>query len=155
VNLYWARRFEDALVAIEDVKALNAQSFYAGVFSATSNLALGHPELASQICESPATPLDRGDRHLCLALADHALGKTAQARNELTELKATRGELGAATYAAVHAQWGEPAEALRWLATAERVHRASLLQLKVDWMFDRIRNQQQFQALQERLNFPP
>ena len=73
----------------------------------------------------------------------------------MAELKATRGELGAATYAAVHAQWGEPAEALRWLATAERVHRASLLQLKVDWMFDRIRNQQQFQALQERLNFPP
>jgi len=155
LNLYWARRFEDVLVAIGDVNALNAQSFYAGIYSATSNLALGHPELAAQICESPATPLDRGERHLCLALADHALGKTGQASNELAELRAMRGDLGAATYAAVHAQWGEPAAALRWLATAERVHRASLLQLKVDWMFDPIRNQQQFQALEERLNFPP
>ena len=155
LNLYWARRFEDVLAAIQDVKALHAQSFYASVYNANSNLALGHPELAWQICESPATPLDRGDRHLCLALAGHALGKTAQARSELAELKAMRGDLGAATYAAVHAQWGEPAAALRWLATAERVHRASLLELKVDWMFDRIRNQQQFQALEERLNFPP
>jgi TolB-like protein/predicted Ser/Thr protein kinase len=154
-NLYWARRFEDVLVAVQDVKTLHAQSYYAGIYSATSTLALGHPELASQICESPATPLDHDDRHLCLALADHALGKTAQARNELGELKALQGDLGAATYAAVYAQWGEPAVALRWLATAERVHRASLLQLKVDWMYDPIRSQPQFQALEERLNFPP
>jgi len=154
-NLSWARRFEDVLVAAVDAKALYPQSYYAGFYSATSNLALGHPELASQVCESAATPLEQDDRHVCLALADHALGKTAQAQNELNQLQTLQGELGAAHYAAIYAQWGEPEAALRWLATAERVQRASLLRLKVDWMLDPIRDQPQFRALEQRLNFPP
>jgi tetratricopeptide (TPR) repeat protein len=154
-TLSWARRFEDVLVAVLDARALNAQGYYAGFYSATSNLALGHPELARQTCESPATPLEQDDRHLCLALADHALGRTAQAKKELGELQALKGDLGAANYAAVYAQWGDSAAALRWLATAERVYRASLVTLKVDWMFDPLRSQPQFQALEERLNFPP
>jgi serine/threonine protein kinase len=154
-NLSWARRFEDVLVAVMDAQALHEEGNYAAFYSATSNLKLGHPEHARQICESPATPLAPDDRHFCLALADHALGKIAQAINELDELKALRGDLGAASYAAVYAQWGDPAAALRWLATAESVYRASLMRLKVDWMFDPIRSQPQFQTLEQRLNFPP
>lgn len=78
-----------------------------------------------------------------------------QARKELRELQALKGEQGAANYAAVYAQWGDSAAALRWLATAARVNRPSLATLKVDWMFDPIRSQPQFQALERRLNFPP
>jgi len=154
-SLSWARRFEDVLGAIPDVRALNPQSYYAAFYSATANLALGHPELARQICESLATPLEQDDRHLCLALAYHALGKIAQAKKELDELQALQGDLGAAGYAAVYAQWGELVSALRWLATAERENRASLMALKVDWMFDPLRNQPRFQALETQLNFPP
>jgi len=154
-TLSWARRFADVLVAVPDARALNAQGYYAGYFSATSNLALGHPELALQTCESPATPLEQGDRHLCLALANHALRRTAQAKKELGELQALKGDLGAVDYAAVYAQWGDSAAALRWLATAERVYRSSLLAVRVDWMFDPIRSEPQFQALEQRLNFPP
>jgi tetratricopeptide (TPR) repeat protein len=153
-NLSFARRFKDVLVAVQDVRALNPQSYYAGIYSATSNLALGHPEVARQICESPETPLDEDDRHRCLALADHALGRTAQAKKELAELQARKGESGAAEYAAVYAQWGDSAAALRWLATAARVNPPSLHKLRVDWMFDPIRSQPQFQALERRLNFP-
>jgi len=153
-NLSFARRFEDVLVAAQDVRAMNPQSYYAGIYSATSNLALGHPELARQTCESPATPLDEDDRLQCLALADHALGRTAQANKELAELQARKGEIGAAEYAAVYAQWGDSAAALHWLATAARVNPPSLHKLKVDWMFDPIRSQPQFQALERRLNFP-
>ena len=153
--LSWARRFEDVLVAVADARALNAQGYYAGFYSATSNLALGHPELAQQTCESPATPLEQDDRHLCLALAEHALGRVAEAEKELRELQALKGDLGAANYAAVYAQWGDPAAALRWLTTAERVYRASLVTLRADWMFDPLRSQPQFRALERRLNFPP
>jgi len=153
-NLSFARRFEDVLVAVEDVRALNPQSYYAGIYSATSNLALGRPELARQTCESPATPLDEDDRLRCLALADHALGRTAQAKKELAELQARKGEMGAAEYAAVYAQWGDSAAALQWLATAARVNPPSLDKLKVDWMFDPIRSQPQFQALERHFNFP-
>ena len=155
LNLSQARRFEDVLVAALDVKALHPESQYADFYSATSNLALRHPEIALQICESPATLLEQSDRHFCLALAEHALGKIVRATKELGELKALNGALGAVDYAAVYAQWGDPAAALRWLATAERVSRASLLYLKVDWMFDPVRGEPQFQALEQRLNLLP
>jgi tetratricopeptide (TPR) repeat protein len=153
--LTMARRFEDVLAAVQDAKALHAEGHYAGLFSFQSYLALGRPELASQTCESPATPLDQDDRHLCLALAYHALGKIKQATAELEELKALEGDVDAALYAAIYAQWGDPAAALAWLATAERVNKASLATIKVDWMFDPIRDQPQFQALVQRLKFPP
>jgi eukaryotic-like serine/threonine-protein kinase len=154
-NLSWARQFKDVLSAVQDAKALHAEGYDAGMFSAMSYLALHRPELAAQTCESPATPLDEGDRHFCLALAFHALGKMDQAAAELDQFKALNGDLGAASYAAVYAQWGDPEAALAWLATAERQHKASLVHLKVDWMLDPIRNQPQFRALLERLNFPP
>jgi TolB-like protein/tetratricopeptide (TPR) repeat protein len=154
-SLEGARRFEEVLVAVQDAKALRAESYYAGLYGARSYLALNRPELARQTCESPATPLDEGDRHFCLALAYHALGRIKQATTELEEFKAVEGDLGAAGYAAVYAQWGDPAAALLWLATAERLHRASLMGVKIDWMFDPIRDQPQFQEIERRLRFPP
>jgi tetratricopeptide (TPR) repeat protein len=154
-NLSWARKFEDVLSAALDAQALHEEGYYAGFYSATANLALGHPELARQTCETPATPLDQDDRHFCLALADHALGKIAEAHQELDELKRLREDLGAASYAAVYAQWGDPGAALKWLTKADSLNRPSLMQLKVDWMFDPIRDQPQFRALEQRLNFPP
>jgi serine/threonine protein kinase/tetratricopeptide (TPR) repeat protein len=154
-NLSWARRFGDVLAAVQDARALHAEGYLAGMVSATSYLALHHPELAAQTCESPATPLDEGDRHLCLALAYHALGKIGEAAAELNQLKAIDGELGAASYADVYAQWGDTDKALSCLAAAERLYKASLVHLQVDWMLDPIRDQPQFRALLQRLNFPP
>jgi serine/threonine protein kinase len=154
-SLTAARRFDDVLVAVEDAKALHAEGYYAAYYSATSYLALGRPKLASTICESPATPLDEADRHFCLALAYHAVGKIKPATTELEKFMALSGDLSAVSYAAVYAQWGDPGAALRSLATAERLRRASLVKIKVDWMFDPIRNHPQFQALERRLNFPP
>jgi serine/threonine protein kinase len=154
-NLIWARRFDDVQAAVQDAKALHAEGYYAGIYSANSYLALGRPELASKICESPATPLDGGERHFCLALAYHALGKIKPAATELEKFKTLNGDLSAVSYAAVYAQWGDPDAALEWLATGERLRRASLVGIKVDWMFDPIRNHPQFRALEQRLNFPP
>jgi eukaryotic-like serine/threonine-protein kinase len=154
-NLTWARRFDDVLVAVQDAKALHAEGYYAGFNSAISYLALGRPQLALKICESTATPLDGTDRHICLALAYHALGKIKPAIIELEKLKALNGDISAVSYAAIYAQWGDPAAALQWLATAERLRSPGLAGIKVDWMFDPIRNTPQFQMLERRLNFPP
>ncbi|HTV95815.1 MAG TPA: protein kinase [Steroidobacteraceae bacterium] len=154
-SLTAARRFDDVPVAVEAAKALHAEGYYAGIYSAISDLALGRAQPASNLCESQATPLYDADRHFCLALAYHALGKLKPATTELQKLKALDGDLGAVSYAAVYAQWGDPDAALQWLATAERLHRASLAAIKVDWMFDPIRTHPQFQALERRLNFPP
>ena len=155
LNLSWARKFEEVAAAALDVKALHPKSQNADFYSATSQLALGQPEVALQMCESPAAVIDPQDRHFCLALADHALGRIAQATQALGELRALAGDLGAVRYAAVYAQWGDPAAALRWLAVAERVSPTSLLDLKVDWMFDPVRGQPQFQTLERRLGLLP
>ncbi len=155
LNLSWARRFAEVPAAALDLKTLHPESQNADLYSASSKLALGQPEDALRVCEPPAAMLAPDDRHFCLALADHALGKIAQAAKELGELRALDGDLGAVRYAAVYAQWGDPSAALRWLATAERVSRASLLNLKVDWMLDPVRSHPQFQALEQRLGLLP
>ena len=152
LNLAWARRFNEVLLAAADAQALRPQSSLTDFLRASSNLALGNPAIAAQICESPASSLEADDRHLCLAIADRALGKIPQATQELDALRALRADLGAAKCAAVYAQWGDAAAALRSLTTAEQAARTSLLDLKVDWMFDPVRNEPQFIALERRLN---
>ena len=99
--------------------------------------------------------LDEDDRHWCLAVAYHALGRRAEAETELAKLKALDGEAGAFFCAEVYAQWGERAAALQSLATAVRLHNAGLRLFKVDWPLDPVRNEAQFQRLERQLKFPP
>jgi eukaryotic-like serine/threonine-protein kinase len=154
-NLSWARRFGDVHAAALDARARNAEVYDTGLYEALADLALGHPESALQTCQAVTEPpLLLEDKDLCLALAAHALGKLAEAKDALERLEAAKGDLGAIGYAAVYAQWGDAAAALRWLAVGERVDRSTLLHLKVDWLFDPIRSQPAFQALERRLEFP-
>jgi serine/threonine-protein kinase len=153
--LRYARRFREALAAAEDAKAINPNGHVIGAYIGEIYLALGQAELASQHCAPTSAPLDEDDRHACLALAYHSLGRVQEAGKELKELKRIDGEAGAFSYAEVHAQWGNTAEALRWLAAAERLHAQGLQTLKVDWLLDPIRNQPEFKALERRLDLPP
>jgi TolB-like protein len=153
--LLYARRFREALAAADDAKAINPNGHIIGRYIGELYLALGQPELASQYCAPTSAPLDEDDRHTCLALAYHALGRVQEAENELKELKRIDGEAGAFSYAEMYAQWGNTAEALRWLAAAERLHAQGLQTLRVDWLLDPIRNEPEFKALERRLDFPP
>jgi hypothetical protein len=50
----------------------------------------------------------------------------------------------------------EPASAaLHWLGEAERLHDATLVELRVDSLLDPIRNEPQFKTIDGRMNFPP
>ena len=62
---------------------------------------------------------------------------------------------GAYDYARIYAQWGDAPLAMRSLRTAERFHDPGMVELKVDPLLDPIRNQPEFKALEQRLNFPP
>ena len=124
-------------------------------YAAFSYLALARFDEARQSCEAPRARLDEDDRHWCLAVAYHALGRHAEAETELAKLKALDGEAGAFFCAEVYAQWGERAAALQSLATAVRLHNAGLRLFKVDWPLDPIRNEAQFQRLERQLKFPP
>jgi hypothetical protein len=101
------------------------------------------------------TPIDDDDRHDCLALVYHRLGRQADAERELEGMRALDGESAAFQYAKVFAQWKKTAEALSWLAKAEQQHVPSFQSLKVDWMLDPIRNEPQFEVIEARMRFPP
>jgi hypothetical protein len=95
------------------------------------------------------------DRHECLALVYHALGRQTDAEHELNQFKKLDGDAGAFHYANIYAQWGNAPAALQWLNKVERLRLNGLEPLKVDPMLDPIRNEPQFEALLARMKFPP
>jgi TolB-like protein len=153
--LYLARRYSDAELSFRTADTIKPGSHQIGVWRTFGLLASRRFTEAQQLCESDAAPLDDGNRHGCLVLLYHALGRQADAEREFQRLKALAGEAAAYSYADIYAQWGQVTEALQWLSTAERLRDPDLQLLKVDWLLDPIRNEPQFKVIETRMNFPP
>jgi tetratricopeptide (TPR) repeat protein len=99
--------------------------------------------------------MEEDDRYKYLALVYHALGRQADAENQLIKFQAIDGDTAAYSYAEVLAQWGDMPAALQWLNKAVRLRDPFLQLLKEDWLLDPIRNEPQFKAIEARMNFPP
>jgi TolB-like protein/cytochrome c-type biogenesis protein CcmH/NrfG len=155
VVLSYARRYPEALAAYREFKALHPDSHAIGGNVAQTLLASGQVEQARQVCESPSAAMDEDDRHQCLALAYHFLGRQSDAERELNRYQALNGDSAAYAYAGVYSQWGNTAAALQWLTKAERLRDPWLWLLKIDWQLDPLRNEAQFKAIVDRMNFPP
>lgn len=154
-NLTWAHRFGEAKAAALALQREEPDSAYAAYYLAFNELAMGFAARARQQCTAARTRLEPSDRHLCLALAEHALGNRERAARELALVMAEDGDLGAAKYAAIHAQWKEPRAAMKWLHRAKQVYKASLHRIRVDWMFDPLRGDPEFASFEAELGFPP
>jgi tetratricopeptide (TPR) repeat protein len=156
-SLYFARRFGQALAAADEATALKPNSHEVGLYTYGSFLALGQPEKARLLCESPLAPmlLDEDNRYECFAFVYHRLGHPGEARKALQNLMSKYGETRAFSYAEIYSQWGDSAAALRWLSTAVRARNPATALLKVDWMLDPVRNEPEFKALLVHMNFPP
>jgi hypothetical protein len=115
----------------------------------------GELQDARQLCESSSAPLDDDDRHFCLALVYHALGRQADAEHELEALREIDGDRSAYTYARIYAQWHNTPAALQWLSKAEQLRSPQFQGLRVDWALDPLRNEPEFKAILARMNFPP
>lgn len=152
---YLARRYAEALAALQDAEALDPGSAQIGIWLVSTLLASHHIGQAQQKCESPTTPLGDINRHGCLALVYHALGRKADAERQLEQLRTLAGDAAAYSYAEIYAQWGRKGTALQWLSTAERLRDPALQLLKVDWQLDPIRNEPRYKAIETRMNFPP
>jgi serine/threonine-protein kinase len=154
--LIFARRFGEALTVLDEAMVLSPGSHSLESLIPHTLIASGQIEKARMTCESPSMPLDEDDRHYCLALVYHTLGRQADAERELEKFKAVPGRYDEEyDLAGLYAQWGDKAAALQWLTQAERVHNFELLSMKVDWTLDPIRNEPQFKAIEARLRFPP
>jgi serine/threonine-protein kinase len=154
VALYNARRFSEVPPVLRELAKFKPDGTYASLL-AVSYIALGTPERARSLCEDASTPMAPGNRPGCLALAYYALGRPKDAEREFQQLRAIGGDSAAVSYAGIYAQAGDHAQALRWLNTAERLRAFDLVTLRVNWIFDPIRNEPGFKALEQRLNFPP
>jgi serine/threonine-protein kinase len=147
-----ARRYDEALAAIRHAEQLQSSVTDPDVDAlAEIELRQGRPAAALQSC----APAHDWEQILCLAMANHALGKLPQAAAALARLRAMLGDTGAMQYAEIYAQWGQTADALQWLQTAWRLHDPGLLELKIAPEFDSIRATPTFQDIERRMNFPP
>jgi TolB-like protein/Tfp pilus assembly protein PilF len=154
MTLAFARRYAEALAALQHAQAINSGSHDLNLVQIWILLLSGQAEHSRQLCETPATSLDDADRHWCLALAYHALGRQADAEHEFDQLKNIAGDSRPYRYAQIYAQWGNAPAALQWLSKAEQFH-DPYWELKIDPLLDPIRNEPQFKALLARMNYPP
>ena len=67
---------------------------------------------------------------------------------------AAAGDEAAYAYVTIYAQWGNVPKALDWLEKALQMRAADLEQLKMEPLFDSLRNEARFQAVERELKFP-
>ena len=91
---------------------------------------------------------------VCLAIAFEKLGRRADAEAMLAKIRASDGDNGACLYAWIYAQWGDTARALDWLDTAMRLRDPWLERVKTARLFDPLRKEPRFQAIERALKFP-
>jgi TolB-like protein/Flp pilus assembly protein TadD len=145
-------RYHEAMVAFSDALALSPDSSDAHTSLGMTQYLLEDPQAAHASCGQAAEEYDY--RAQCMAIADHKLGRHADAQAALTKVRARWGDGGPTVYAQVYAQWGDTTKALEWLDTAVRLRSPGLESLKTDPLLDPLRNEPRFQAIERELKFP-
>jgi TolB-like protein/Tfp pilus assembly protein PilF len=152
--LFAARRYDQALAAYKDGLSLHPTNpWWAAGGGAGIYYALGDFEKMRAVCEDAGEAFK--DSQLCLALANHKLGRQADAETALAGFKALAGNAGAYGYAAIYAQWGDTPKALEWLERALQLGDPELIGLKTDPLLDPLRREPRFKAIERELKFPP
>jgi len=151
LNLYYGRRSKEALAALQDAIVLDPEYALAYADRGIAYYVLGDIERARASCE--AKP-DYWESQQCLAIIYDKLGRHADAESILAQLKAAVGDTAAIQYAEIYAQWGNTAKALEWLDNALQLRDDGLVDMKVEPLFDPIRQEPRFQAIERELKFP-
>jgi TolB-like protein len=149
--LYYARQYAKAAPPLAVAIGLDPSFKPSYGYRGFALYGLGDSERARVSCE---TKRDYWGSQWCLAVAYEKLGRHADAEAEVGRMMATMGDSSAYQYAAIYAQWGDRAEALKWLDTSVRLRDPGLETLKVDPLMDPLRNEPHFQAIERALNFP-
>jgi tetratricopeptide (TPR) repeat protein len=149
--LYLARQYAQAAAAFGEVIKLDPVFKTAYGERGLAFYGLGDLESARAACETQRD--DWGSKD-CLAVVYDKLGRHADAEAELARTRAYWGDSAAYQYAEIYSQWGDRPRALSWLESAMRVRDPGLVYLKTDPLFDPLRKEPRFQALERALNFP-
>jgi tetratricopeptide (TPR) repeat protein len=149
-TLYYARRYAESVAAGNHLLVLDPQEFDSLGFRGLAYYGLGDFQSARSSCEARPS---HDFAHFCLALTYHRLGRHADAEAELAKLRAA-GDRWAYRCATIYAQWGNTAQALESLDTAQRRRVPFLRWLKIDPLMDPLRQEPRFQAIERALKFP-
>ena len=150
-GLYWSRRYQEALGALDGVTALDADYLPTYEYRGLAYIGLGDFEQARAACEPKP---DYWGAEWCLAVAYEKLGRHADAQAALARLEGLQGDAAAYQYATIYAQWGDTTKALDWLDKAMRLRDPGMTLLKTDPFMDPLRKEPRFQAVLDRLKFP-
>jgi len=91
---------------------------------------------------------------VCLAIADHALGRTAEAEAVFTNLRAQLGSAGAYLYAEVCASWGQKDQAIDWLRQAYDLRDPGLMGVRSDPMLAPLHGMRGYEEVVRQMRFP-
>jgi TolB-like protein len=150
--LYYGHQYNEAVAAYQQSVALDRDAIEPYQRRGFAQYVLGNLASARDSCEVVAT---QWYSQVCLAIVYDKLGRHTDAREMLDKVAASRGDLGAYLYADINAQWGNTAEALKWLETALRLRDPGLAWLKADPLLDPLRKEPRYLAIERALKFPP
>jgi serine/threonine-protein kinase len=151
VILSAAHRDEEAMAALAHARALPpAQPGPDRIALGLVLTAKGDAQAARAAC---AGGLDYYDL-ACLALADHALGREAEADAAFAKLQTLLGDAGAYVYAGILATRGQTAAATRWLQRAYELRDPGLADIKIDNRLSALRGSPVYQDIVRRIGFP-
>jgi len=148
IMLWYDRRFDEAQTAADRGLALAPDRPGGRYVTAVIALSRGNAARAVADCEQESIDWQKKS---CLAIAYRRVGRAADAKRQLTELQQESGDGFAYQYAQIYAQWGDAAEAFRWLAIAEKVKDPGLILANGDPLLDPIRQDARFAELIGRL----
>jgi TolB-like protein/DNA-binding winged helix-turn-helix (wHTH) protein/Tfp pilus assembly protein PilF len=146
----FARRYDEAIASLTNAKALPQNDPTIDAWIGVSYYLTGDFASAQRGCASA----NSFSLLICMAITDDKLARRSDAEAMLAKLRALRGDNFAVVYAMIYAQWGDRAQALEWLDTGMRLHDPWLQWLRAFPLFDPLRKEPRFQAIERELKFP-
>lgn len=152
VLLYMARRIDEALARFDQNRRTDSDRYRAHRYLGRCYLVLEQYDKAIEYLRS-ALELADGNSFITAQLV-HGLGlagHTAEARRLLAEIGANGGYVSPASWAVAHLGLSDYEQALTWLERAVDERSGLIVWMKVEPMFDPVRDDPRFQALLERV----
>jgi TolB-like protein len=151
IGLLVLRHYAEAIAAFKETLALDPTRHESWGGIGWAYYLLDDLESARSACENK----DKDDSNsiICLAITYEKMGRHADAEAMLGKIRAIQGDSGALNLSGIYAQWGNTTKALDWLETAMRLRIPDLMQLK-DPLFDPLRKEPRYQAIERELKFP-
>jgi serine/threonine-protein kinase len=151
MSLFVARRFGEALTVFKREKAMDPNDSDADVWLGFNYYWSGDLESARTACE--VANANNPIKWNCLAMIYNKLGQHAEAETMLAKFQTLTRDQAAVFYAIIYTEWGNNGRALDWLEAAV-LHQDPYLNWVRTWIFDPLRKEPRFQAIERELKFP-